>query len=33
MKHFGTPAESVVVTIVEAPKTLKMKGGKLFSER
>lgn len=33
MKNFNTPAESVVVTIMEAPKTLKMKGGKLFSER
>ena len=33
MTHFNTPAESVVVTIMEAAKTAKMKGGKLFSER
>lgn len=33
MKHFNTPAESVVVTVVESAKTEKMKGGKLFSER
>ena len=33
MKNFKTPAESVVVTIMEARKTEKMKGGKLFSER
>lgn len=33
VKHFNTPAEAVVVTIVESRKTDKMKGGKLFSER
>jgi len=33
VKHFGTPAEAVVVTIVESRKTEKMKGGKLFTER
>ena len=33
MKNFNVPAESVVVTIMEAPKTTKMKGGKLFTER
>jgi 4-oxalocrotonate tautomerase len=33
VKHFNTPAEAVVVTIVESRKTEKMKGGKLFSER
>ena len=33
MKHFNTPAESVVVTVVESAKTEKMKGGKLFTER
>jgi 4-oxalocrotonate tautomerase len=33
VKHFGTPAEAVVVTIVESQKASKMKGGKLFTER
>jgi 4-oxalocrotonate tautomerase len=33
MKNFNVPAESVVVTIMEARKTEKMKGGKLFTER
>ena len=33
MKHFNTPAELVVVTVVESRKTEKMKGGKLFTER
>jgi 4-oxalocrotonate tautomerase len=33
MKHFNAPAEAVVVTVVEAARTDKMKGGKLFSER
>ena len=33
MKHFNTPAESVVVTVVESKKSEKMKGGTLFSER
>jgi 4-oxalocrotonate tautomerase len=33
MRHFNTPAESVVVTVVESRKTEKMKGGKLFTER
>jgi 4-oxalocrotonate tautomerase len=33
VKNFGTDPNSVTVTIMEAPKTLKMKGGKLFSER
>lgn len=33
MKHFNVPAESVTITIMEAPKTEKMKGGKLFTER
>jgi 4-oxalocrotonate tautomerase len=33
VRHFGVPIESVVVTIAEAPKADKMKGGVLFSER
>jgi 4-oxalocrotonate tautomerase len=33
MRHFNTPAEPVVVTVVESRKTEKMKGGKLFTER
>jgi 4-oxalocrotonate tautomerase len=33
VKNFGTDPNSVTVSIVEAPKTSKMKGGVLFSER
>jgi 4-oxalocrotonate tautomerase len=33
VRHFGVDPEAVVVQIVESPKTDKMKGGKLFSER
>jgi 4-oxalocrotonate tautomerase len=33
VKHFGAPLDGVVVTIVEAPKETKMKGGVMFSER
>jgi phenylpyruvate tautomerase PptA (4-oxalocrotonate tautomerase family) len=33
VKEFGAPKESVTVTIMEAPKELKMKAGVLFSER
>ena len=33
MKNFNVPAKSVVVTIMEARKAEKMKGGKLFTER
>jgi 4-oxalocrotonate tautomerase len=33
VKNFGVPAESVVVQVVESPKTNKAKGGVLFSER
>jgi len=33
VKHTGTPADSVTVSIIETPKTHKMKGGVLFSER
>ena len=33
VKHFGTDINSVTVSIVEAPKTHKMKGGIPFSER
>jgi 4-oxalocrotonate tautomerase len=31
-KHFGAPADAVVVTIVEAKRDAKMKGGVMFSE-
>lgn len=33
VSNFGVPAAAVVVQIVEAPKTDKMKGGVLFSDR
>jgi 4-oxalocrotonate tautomerase len=33
VRNFDVPADAVVVTIVESPKTSKAKGGKLFSER
>jgi 4-oxalocrotonate tautomerase len=33
VRNFGVVAEAVVVQIVEAPKTHKMKGGQLYSER
>ena len=33
VKNFGTDANAVTVSIIEAPKTDKMKGGVLFSER
>jgi 4-oxalocrotonate tautomerase len=33
VKHFGSPAEAVMVQIVESPKENKAKGGVLFSER
>ena len=33
VRNFDVDAESVVVQIVEAPKTSKAKGGILFSER
>jgi 4-oxalocrotonate tautomerase len=33
VKHFGTPAEAVVVTIVESAKINKAKAGVPFSER
>jgi 4-oxalocrotonate tautomerase len=32
VKNFAVPAEAVVVTLVETPKTDKAKGGVLFSE-
>lgn len=32
VKNFGTPADAVVVTLVESAKTDKSKGGVLFSE-
>ena len=33
VKHFGTPAEAVVVTIVESQKVNKAKAGVPFTER
>jgi 4-oxalocrotonate tautomerase len=33
MKHFGAPADAVIVQIVEAPRTDKAKAGIPFSER
>jgi 4-oxalocrotonate tautomerase len=33
VKNFDVEPEQVVVQIVEAPKTMKAKGGVLFSER
>jgi 4-oxalocrotonate tautomerase len=33
VKNMGTDPNSVTVSIIETPKTLKMKGGVLFSER
>lgn len=33
VRNLGVPADAVVVTIIEAPKTNKAKGGVLFSER
>jgi 4-oxalocrotonate tautomerase len=33
VKNMGVPADAVVVSIMETPKTLKSKGGVPFSER
>jgi 4-oxalocrotonate tautomerase len=33
VKNFGTDPNSVTVSVVETPKTHKMKGGIAFSER
>ncbi len=33
VRHFGAPADAVVVQIVECPPTDKAKGGVLFSDR
>ena len=33
VKHFNAPAEAVTVTIIDAPRDAKMKGGVMFSER
>ena len=33
VKNFGTPADLVTVSIVEARRDSKMKGGVMFSER
>lgn len=32
-KHFNAPIDAVTVTIVEATRDAKMKGGVMFSER
>jgi 4-oxalocrotonate tautomerase len=32
VKNFGTPADSVVISIIETEATSKSKGGVLFSE-
>jgi 4-oxalocrotonate tautomerase len=32
VKHFAVPAEAVIVSIMEASKTDKSKGGVMFSE-
>jgi 4-oxalocrotonate tautomerase len=33
VKHFNAPIEAVTVTVIEAPRQTKMKGGVMFSER
>lgn len=33
VRHAQVPEEAVTVSLIETPKTNKMKGGKLFSER
>jgi len=33
VRHFGAPADAVTVSIVEARRDSKMKGGVMFSER
>ena len=33
VRHFQVPADAVMVQILESPKTLKAKGGVLFSDR
>jgi 4-oxalocrotonate tautomerase len=33
VKHFNAPIDAVTVTIIEAPRETKMKGGVMFSER
>ncbi len=33
VKHFGAPIEAVTVTVIDAPRDSKMKGGVMFSER
>jgi 4-oxalocrotonate tautomerase len=33
VRNFGADIGSVTVSIIESPKSLKMKGGVLFSER
>jgi 4-oxalocrotonate tautomerase len=33
VKHFNAPIEAVTVTVIDAPRASKMKGGVMFSER
>jgi 4-oxalocrotonate tautomerase len=33
VKHFNAPLEAVTVTVIDAPRDSKMKGGVMFSER
>lgn len=33
VKNYSVPADAVVVTLVETPKTDKSKGGVMFTER
>jgi 4-oxalocrotonate tautomerase family enzyme len=33
VKHFNAPIEAVVVTVIDAARDSKMKGGVMFSER
>ena len=33
VKHFNAPIEAVTVTVIDAPRESKMKGGVMFSER
>jgi 4-oxalocrotonate tautomerase len=33
VRHFNTPIDAVTVTVIDAPRDSKMKGGAMFSER
>jgi len=33
IKHFNAPIDAITVTIIDAPRDSKMKGGVMFSER